>query len=118
MKNLVLAVCLAFVSGSVQAVPFENYFDCTVKEGKTVADAVQFLRAYQDDVHKKWDDYDLKILVPIYSESRAPGKIVWFGGFDSADIEDIRVWFRASEWARKFPTVLSCGSSSLWEAMK
>ena len=117
MRKLLAAIALCICSIAAHSVPLENYFRCSLNEGKTLADAVQFLRAYQAAVNEKWDDYPVKILRPQYSEYGGPGKFVWFGGFDSADMEDIRNWFRASEWPSRFQETMTCESGSLWERL-
>ena len=117
MRNSLVGAGLLLLSSFAYAEPLENYFQCSLNEGKTMADAVQFLRSYQAAVGEKWDDYPVKILMPMYSEYAGPGKFVWFGGFDSADMHEIGTWFRGSEWPARFQEVMTCGSSSLWRRL-
>lgn len=118
MKRLLAGVVLLGVAMSTNAAPLENYFECSLNDGKTMQDAVQFLRSYQAAVKEKWDDYPVKILMPVYSDYRGPGKFVWFGGFDSSDMHDITTWFQGSEWPERFEQVMTCGSSSLWRRLE
>jgi len=118
VKRLI-AFSLAIVfAGVAHGATLENYFACSLVEGKTVADVVALKNAYQADLTARYKGYTVKVLVPMYvGDEMAGADVVWFGTFQSADLDSILTWFRASDWPAKFNAVLKCSTSSLWTAM-
>jgi hypothetical protein len=117
--NKVIAFSVAMVfAGAAHGDMMENYFACSLVEGKTVADVIAYKEAYQKDVAKRFKGYTVKVLVPLYVGDDMDGAdLVWFGTFQSADLDAILTWYNASEWRNKFPTLLKCRSRSLWKPM-
>jgi len=118
VKRLI-AFGLAIVFASVaHGATLENYYVCSLAEGKTVADVVALKNAYQADVAGRYKGYTVKVLLPMYVGNEMAGAdLVWFGTYQSADLDPILTWFRGSEWPAKFAGLMKCSTSSLWTAM-
>ncbi len=97
----------------------ENYFDCTMNDGKTRADIVAFKTEYEAAAQAAGlETYNLKVLFPIYADTGRPNSFFWYGSFkDFADMQRVSAWFEPSEWPAKFQEVMSCNSGSLWRVM-
>ena len=117
LVTLALPALLAMSAG-VNARVLENYFSCSLADGKTIADVVALKNAYQAELDKTYPTYKVKVLIPTYVGSEmSDADVVWFGTFDSADLDSIMNWFPASGWPARFDNVLSCSTSSLWTVM-
>ena len=113
---LALLVSLAYIAPA-QA-QLENYFDCTLNDGKTTADLIRFKTEYEAAaIADGIEDYNLKVILPVYSENRKPGAFFWYGSFrDFEHLGTVSAWFNESDWPARFNTLMTCEGSSLWRA--
>lgn len=108
----------AIASMAPAAADLENYFFCKANDGVSQADIVAFKTEYENAVIAAgFEGYNLKVIFPIYSEKRGDGAFYWYGSFkDFNQLQSVSEWFYASEWTARWPEVMTCGESSLWNA--
>ncbi len=118
-RILTIAIAGFLLATTSARADLENYFDCTMNEGKTRADIVAFKTEYEAAAKAAdLETYNLKVLFPIYADTGRPNSFFWYGSFkDFADMQRVSTWFQASEWPAKFQENMSCNSGSLWRAM-
>ena len=108
---------LLLVSAGANA-DMENYFECTINDGKTRADIVAFKTEYEAAAKAAGlETYNLKVLFPIYADT-GNRSFFWYGSFkDFEDLARVSKWFRASDWPAKFQENMTCDGGSLWQAI-
>lgn len=119
VRFLAIAVAGFLMSGASAQANMENYFDCTINEGKTRADIVAFKVEYEAAVKAAGlETYNLKVLFPVYANTESSRSFFWYGSFkDFNDLAKVSDWFQSSDWPAKFQENMTCNSGSLWRAV-
>jgi hypothetical protein len=120
----ILAFSLAGFPGGATADPtVEEYFLCTLNEGKNMGDLMKVVEEWKTVISqmKGGDPYKAKILVPFASDNM--DMVIWVGRMPSmASYGVLTDEYGSAEAGQdidaKFNEVLTCNSHSIWMATK